>query len=126
MARDTSKPDLSLAKLAKPFGIRELIDMRKQHLAEDVADGVLRLFRISVIATVALTIALAAVDTIMIAANVIEPESRLVTEHVLMAIIGASVVQVGSAIIAIVYSLFARPKDAPSAEEASQPEDVST
>jgi hypothetical protein len=50
---------------------------------------------------------------LLTSAHPISPAERLVTPHVLMALIGGTVVQVGAAIIAIVGYLFpkARPQD---------------
>ena len=82
------------------------IPLRKQWLSEHVASEVLRLFRLSVVAIVALTIALAALDAWFLYKGVIDPSERLVTEKVLMAIIGASIIQVGAAFATIVLALF--------------------
>lgn len=73
-----------------------------------MATEIIKLFKISVVATALLTGVLALVDTVFIATDVIEPADRLVNERVIMAIIGASIVQVGVAMVAIVYSLFPR------------------
>jgi hypothetical protein len=95
--------------------------LRKQAFTEEVAGRILELFRISVVATVGLTFILAAIDATFIALDWIEPLQRLVTEKVLMAIIGASIVQVGAASIAIVYSLFRQnSSDLMKSDEASE------
>lgn len=86
--------------------VSEHLGLRKQALAEKVANDVFRLFRLSVAATSVLTIILAAVDTAFIYLGVIAPASRLITESVIMSVVGATIVQVGFASIAIVYSLF--------------------
>ncbi len=82
--------------------------LRKQALSEKVAADVLALFKISVIAMTGLTILMAAVDAAFILLSVIKPTERLVTESVLMSVIGATIVQVGAASLAIVYALFRR------------------
>jgi hypothetical protein len=95
--------------------------LRKQAFAEQVGARILSLFKISVISTVGLCFALAAVDAWFILGDKIEPAERLVTEKVLIAIIGASIVQVGAASVAIVYSLFKQSSaDKSSAESEEQ------
>ena len=91
---------LRLSEIDREMGLR------KQAFTEEVGARILALFKISVISTVGLCFALAAIDAAFVAYDVIEPVDRLVTANVLMAIIGASIVQVGAASIAIVYSLF--------------------
>ena len=85
------------------------IPLRKQLLSEAVAMDVLKLFKVSVSATVLLTLALAAVDAAFIAKGIIRPSERLISETVLMSIIGASLVQVGAGIVGIIYALFSKP-----------------
>lgn len=92
--------------------------LRKQAFTEQVAERILALFKISVLSTVGLCFAFAAIDALFIALGWVEPNERLVTERILMSIIGASIVQVGAASLAIVYSLFKQ-----SGGEASGMED---
>ena len=102
--RPPAPPPRSLSILA------DHISLRRLELNQQVASEILSLFRWSVLSTVAITMVLVIVDTVTMAQGIVKPSERLVTEHVLMALIGASVVQVGSAAIAIVYSLFGQPK----------------
>lgn len=95
------------------------LGLRRQAFTELVGERILSLFKISVISTVGLTIALALLDAWFIKSGVIEPDDRLVTEHVVMAIIGASIVQVGAASSAIAYSLFKQGKDNAGSADAS-------
>lgn len=57
-----------------------------------------------------MTLVLASIDAVFIALSWIEPNERLITERVVLGIIGASIVQVGAGATAIVYSLFRRQK----------------
>lgn len=75
-----------------------------------VASSILRQFSMTVLFTALLVLVLAAADYVAIYQGVIEPSERLVTENVLMAIIGATIVQLGASVIAIVYSFFKAPK----------------
>jgi hypothetical protein len=95
-----------LSELAQDAGFARQLKVRQQAFTESVGDRVLTLFRISVLSTVILCFALVVLDGWFIVEGWIEPNQRLVTEKVLMAIIGASIVQVGAASSAIVYSLF--------------------
>lgn len=104
------KDDLALSTLAGH------LNLRNQTLREDVATKILTLFRISVIVTGVLTIALAAVDAVMICNHIITPDQRLVTERVLLALIGASIVELGAGLTAIVLALF--PKQQMTSEDS--------
>lgn len=90
---------------------------RKQAFTERIADRILRLFTISVISTVLLCTIIAGIDAWFIAEGWIKPSERLITEKVIISIIGATIVQVGTAAAAIVYSLF---KNLPSNDSRSQ------
>ena len=73
---------------------------------EEVAGEILRLFKLAVLFTAILTVILVGIDTVEMWNGIIHPAERLVTEKVLLALIGATVVQVGATSAAIVYSLF--------------------
>lgn len=105
------KETLSLNKLADHMALRN------QTFREEVAAKVLSLFRVSVIVTVALTALLAASDAVMIWCNVIEPGERLISGNVVLALIGASVVELGAALGTIVVALFRAPKDLQVSED---------
>jgi hypothetical protein len=102
--------DLRLSSLSSDVGLR------KPSLKERIAHKVLNLFGWSVLATVALTVALAGIDACMIFRDVIEPADRLVNQTVLMAMIGATVVELAAALATIVVSNFGAP---PSKGESS-------
>jgi hypothetical protein len=102
--------EVTLSELVEDAGFARTLRVRQQAFTESVGDRVLKLFRISVLSTVLLCFALATVDGWFIFKGWIKPAERLVTERVLMAIIGASIVQVGAASSAIVYSLFKQSK----------------
>jgi hypothetical protein len=95
-----------LTEFADELHFTRKMEARKQAFSERVADRILSLFKVSVLSTVTLSAALAAVDAWFIGAGWIEPAERLVTSGVIMSIIGASIVQVGAASAAIVYSVF--------------------
>jgi hypothetical protein len=90
------------------------INLRKQILSEQIATKVFGLFKLSVVSMWLVTAGLAIVDARFIAYEVVEPAERLITESVIMSVIGATIVQVGAASVAIVYSLF---KTAPQPED---------
>ncbi|WP_100253093.1 hypothetical protein [Methylobacterium sp. UNC300MFChir4.1] len=69
--------------------------------------------------TVLLTAALSAVDYVFIAYKLMAPSERLITEHVLMAIIGATIIQLGAVVAAIVYALFKLPPPEPEVDASN-------
>lgn len=75
-----------------------------------VASSILRQFSMTVLFTALLIFVLALADYLFIYKDIIEPSERLVSENVVMAIIGATIVQLGASVIAIVYSFFKAPK----------------
>ena len=98
--------------MAEPVPLSQIartIPLRRQILSERVAEELLGLFRLSVFFTVALTAALAAVDYTFIAMKWMVAADRLVTEKVLMAIIGATIIQLGAVVAGIVLALFKQP-----------------
>lgn len=101
------EPEVSLDGASQRYAL----DLKRHEPNETVAGEILKLFKWSVGATVAITTLLAFVDTVETWNHVIQPSERLITEHVLMTLIGASVVQVGAASAAIVYGLFRRPAE---------------
>ena len=84
------------------------IKLARHELNDRVAGEVLKLFKWSVGATVAITVLLACGDFAGLLLHVIQPADRLISERVVLALIGASVVQVGAASAAIVYGLFGK------------------
>ena len=71
-----------------------------------VATQVLKLFKWSLIGTLCSSAVILITDEFFIFYKVITPDQRLLTEKVLMTLIGATVVQVGAALAAIVYAVF--------------------
>jgi len=118
LASKSSEP-ISLDALADRFDLSD-IDLRKQILSERIAQGMLQLFKLSVGFTVTLTIGLAILDYIFLWNGKLQPGDRLITEKVLFAVIGASVIQLGTGMIAVVYSLFKRPSGATSDASEAQ------
>jgi hypothetical protein len=112
-SRVSAREGVSLDEISTSVssGFEEDIARANQQLKERVAKDVIRFLGFSLVITLFLTLALAAIDAYFIDYNIIEPAERLITERVVMAVIGATVVQVGAASIAIVYSLFGQPKD---------------
>ena len=83
-------------------------------LRDRVADEVLTLFRWSLLGTLASALFILLIDEAYLFYKIITPEQRLMTEKVLMTLIGATVVQVGAALAAIVFAVFksdGRPND---------------
>ena len=71
-----------------------------------VATRVLNLFTWSLLGTLAFAALLVLIDAIFIATKIIVPDQRLMTERIIMTFVTATVVQVGAAIAAIVFSVF--------------------
>ncbi len=110
---------VNLSDLEKGIKLSDNIPLRKQRLSEFVADELLKLFRLSVTSTVIMTVGIALVDFTYIGLGWVTPQDRLINQTVLMAVIGASIVQLGAAMAAIVYALFAKPPaSASEAEDA--------
>lgn len=76
------------------------------NLTKRVAIWFLTLFAISTISIIGLIVYLSYTDMDMIAHKLIAPADRLVTENVIMTVVGATYVQVGAGMILIVQSLF--------------------
>jgi hypothetical protein len=81
----------------------------KPDLRETIATQVLALFRYSLLGTLSFSAVILIADLAYIALKIISPADRLMTETVLMTLIGATVVQVGAALAAIVYAVFKAP-----------------
>ena len=75
-------------------------------LKERVATQVLTLFKWSLVGTLCSSAIILVTDELFIFYKIITPEQRLLSEKVLMTLIAATVVQVGAALAAIVYSIF--------------------
>lgn len=82
------------------------ISLEKPSLKEVVAKRVLDLFSLSLKGTLAFAGVLVLIDAVFIAVGLIKPDQRLMTERVIMTLIGATVVQVGAALAAIVVAVF--------------------
>ena len=105
----------SLPGLQKPINLSSRADqfhlqVPPAPLKDRIATQVLRLFAISLIGTLAFAGVLVVVDSAFIYLKTITPEQRLVTERVVMTFVTATVVQVGTAVAAIVYAVFKDPK----------------
>lgn len=112
----------------QPIGLDRLSDdlvgsVKPPSLRDIIAGRVLTLFTFSLFATLGLVAVLAAVDITMIWTNVIEPDQRLVTQPVLMSMIGATIVELGAALTTIVLAVFRSPKRRPEAEEGPDQND---
>lgn len=92
---------LRLDDLSARLKIRDLA------LKERVAGEILEIFKWANIATIALVVGFAIVDLVLFCFSVPGFE-RLITSEVIMALIGATVVQAGAAAFAIAISLFPR------------------
>ncbi len=82
------------------------LDYEKFLLSKEVARWILLLFAISTVAMIGLVIWLASIDVDLIERGIVKPENRLITEAVIMSVIGATIVQVGASALAIVASVF--------------------
>jgi hypothetical protein len=111
--------DISLENAAKG-SIADVIAIQKQRFSEEVGRTILKLFNISTITMAILVVALAVVDEFFILNGIIKPEERLITEAVVMSVIGATIIQVGAASFAIVSSLFKVPAAVAAEEQADK------
>jgi hypothetical protein len=82
------------------------VAITKPDLRTMVATDVLKLFKWSLLGTLASSGVILIVDEVFIIYKLITPEQRLLSEKVLMTLIGATVVQVGAALAAIVFAVF--------------------
>ena len=102
-------------KLPPPASLQPTIELSRREdqvhfsrpsLREMVATRVLNLFTWSLLGTLAFAGVLVLIDAIFILLKVITPDQRLMTERIIMTFVTATVVQVGAAIAAIVFSVF--------------------
>lgn len=119
MAERDKRGELSLDRLSDDL----VGSVRTPSLKERLASRVLTLFSISLLATLGFVAVLALFDILMIWHEIIEPDQRLVTQPVLMAMIGATIVELGAALTTIVIAVFKVPKKPPP-NDASEPEDT--
>jgi hypothetical protein len=92
---------------AVPGSIEPDLERAQFELASEIArTTIMPLLRTTTIAVIVLVIGLAATDTTLIVLKFIEPDDRLVTSEVIMAVIAATFAQVGWAAYQIVRSLF--------------------
>lgn len=104
-------PEKSIASGGKPAVVLQLdAEANKIDINPDlrtlVTTKVLELFKWSLLGTLASSGIILIVDEVYILVKLITPEQRLLSEKVLMTLIGATVVQVGAALAAIVYAVF--------------------
>lgn len=106
--------------MSNPINLSTLAEnykLRQQALSEHVAKSLVRLFGINVVSTAVLTVILSLVDALFIWHGKISAAERLVSEKVFMAIVGATTIQLGLGIAAIVTALFKQPASpAPDAD----------
>jgi hypothetical protein len=76
----------------------EVLNIEKPTLQDRVADEVLKLFRYSLWGTLVFAGIILLFDEGFVSLGVIKPDQRLLSEKVLMTLIGATVVQVGAAL----------------------------
>lgn len=95
------------------------IHLEPPSLRDRVTNRVLNLFSISLVLTLAFAAALLAIDAWFIYNKIIVPEQRLMTEKVVMTFITATVVQVGTALAAIVFAVFKVPQNNASTIDGS-------
>lgn len=75
-------------------------------LRKDWADKLIGIFKAGNIAMLLVVVIMAALDAMFIANGFIQPEDRVITEHVIFAGIAATVANVGAGAYAITRSLF--------------------
>jgi hypothetical protein len=96
------------------------LDYEKFLLSKEVARWILFLFGISTLAMIGLVVALSLIDVDLIEKHIVKPGERLITEAVIMSVIGATIVQVGAAAFAIVSSVFKVPATVIRPENAGE------
>ena len=86
-------------------------------LRDRVATKVLALFKVSLIGTLVSAAVILVIDEAYIYQKIITPEQRLLSEKVLMTLIGATVVQIGAALAAIVFAVFKSDREGGESKE---------
>ncbi|KOX55120.1 hypothetical protein ADL19_13560 [Streptomyces purpurogeneiscleroticus] len=106
-------PPLSLDTLSAEISLQDTIKLRQQQHAEQISSRLITLFGWSVGCTWALALILAAADYTFIGRGWMAAADRLVTEKVLLAIIAATIAQLGAVVAGIIYAVFKSPPPDP-------------
>lgn len=93
---------VSLSEVARPFNLEE----REHELRQWVAEKVIPAFTWANGFTLLALVALVALDEVNLAYHLITPGDRIITEKVIMALLGATTLQVGAIAYAIARYLF--------------------
>lgn len=101
---NSESESLGLTEALRLGDLSDHLRFRDQQLRETVAGQIIGIFKWANIATISLVILFAAVDIFFLLKD--PSYHRLVTSEVLETLIGATVVQVGAAALAIAISLF--------------------
>lgn len=113
--REPFSPDKAVPGSLEPVSPDEAVrgsvepDLERMQfqLAEEIArTTIMPLLKTTTISVIMLVLGLAATDTTLIIYGLIEPDERLVTSEVIMAVIAATFAQVGWSAYQIVRSLF--------------------
>ena len=86
--------------------IHEWVARRTQYLREWVAGGIMVVFILANAAVLWIVLRLVQVDQDNIAAHLIAPSDRIITNQVIMALLGATAAQVGAIAVIIARYLF--------------------
>ena len=99
---------VSLSEVADQagVGVHERIALRTQYLREWVAGGIMVLFIAANVVTLIVVERLVRLDQSNIAGHLITPADRIITNQVVMALLGATAVQVGAIAVIIARYLF--------------------
>ena len=100
--RTVISPDAAFSGSAQVVNL----DHERFKLSKQITPWVLALFGISTLVVMGLVVWLAKTDIGMIEQKLIKPNERLITENVIMTVIGATFVQLGTAAFLIVQSVF--------------------
>jgi hypothetical protein len=96
---------------AEGLSVADRVTLRTQHLREWVAGGILVIFVVANGVTLWIVFWLVGMDQDNIAAHLITPADRIITNQVVMTLLGATAVQVG--VIAAIIARFLFPSRQP-------------
>ncbi|NNG05356.1 MAG: hypothetical protein HKM95_14830 [Inquilinus sp.] len=99
---------LRLADQEEAFTVSDKIALGELQMRTDVAKNIMKLFVTTNIFVLVLLLLIFSIDIYFMTRNLIGAGDRIVTENVLMALLGATTVQVGTIMVSISAYLFPR------------------
>jgi hypothetical protein len=104
---------VSLDDKAAPISMADDLALRDQQLKEWIAREVIALVKVGLMATLGVVFALVLIDSLGIYLQWFDAPDRLITKDVVLAMIGATMIQIGAALATIAVSTFNRKVDPP-------------